>query len=239
MAGTYGDTNPHMPIASDAWPSLPPLLSRRAALRRPAIELCAVRSSAGGIRVLAHLDALRAMLPSTVALTGFADSGFYLDVDSFTHLKRFVVSDDGHNATRLLSSTCVAAFPGEKEKCLIAQRAAPFLQTPTYVWQSRYDLDQRSCEITPACAASTACVDAYAGNLSSAVHEQLLSRRWPHHGAFIDACGRHCDDGLAQPLQNPTVDAHTPLQAFALWHATRHLMHARAVWEAPGGQQAC
>jgi len=201
--------------------------------------------SAGGIHVIAHLDAMRAMLPSTVALSGFADSGFYMDVTFFTDFKRFVVSPAGHNATRLLSSTCIAAFPSATEKCLIAQRNALFLETPTFLWQSRYDLDQRSCELSSDCAASPACVDAYAQSLSSAIHTQLLARRQPRHGAFIDVCARHCDDNVRQPY-GIAVDGVTPLQAFALWHPvhaahtrTHTHTHTRTLWEASGGEARC
>jgi len=205
---------------------------------REAADVVIGGCSAGGIHVLAHLDAIRAMLPARVALSGFADSGFYMDVADFTSRKRFVVSPAGQNATSLLSPGCTAAFPAEKEKCLIAQRNAPFLQLPTFVWQSRYDLDQRSCELSPDCAASAACVDAYAHELSSAIREQLLGRRRPRHGAFIDVCARHCDDGVKWP-HTVTVDGVTPLQAFARWYASRQVAHSRTLWEAPGGEATC
>ena len=65
--------------------------------------------SAGGIRILAHLDYLRGLLPTTVSVVGFVDSGFYTDVPSFTTLKRFVTQPNGQNATRMLSSRCLAA----------------------------------------------------------------------------------------------------------------------------------
>ena len=39
--------------------------------------------SAGGIRTYAHIDALKALLPKAARVVGFADSGFYLDLDIF------------------------------------------------------------------------------------------------------------------------------------------------------------
>ena len=197
--------------------------------------------SAGGIHVLAHLDSLRNMLPSSVSVVGFADSGFYMDVLSFTKLKRFVVSPNGQNATQLLNRACLAAFPEAREKCLIAQRAVPFLHTPTFVWQSRYDVDQRSCELTPACAASRACIDAYADNLSHAIHTSIDVHNLQHHarhGAFIDACRRHCDDNVTLPL-NITVDGVTPLQAFGIWYHNHRQKSTALVWEAAGGATTC
>jgi len=197
--------------------------------------------SAGGIHVLAHLDSLRSMLPSSVSVVGFADSGFYIDVPFFTKLKRFVVSPNGQNATQLLNRACVAAFPGAMEKCLIAQRAVPFVQTPTFVWQSRYDMDQRSCELTAACAASRACIDAYASNLSRAIHAAIGAHH-PHyhawHGAFIDTCRRHCDENVTLPLA-VAVDGVTPLQAFGIWYHKHRQNSTALVWEVAGSATTC
>jgi len=195
--------------------------------------------SAGGIRVLAHLDYLRSLLPATVSVAGFADSGFYTDVPSFTNLKRFVVAPDGQNATRLLSQHCLAAHPLAAEKCLIAQHAARYLRTGTFVWQSLFDADQRSCEMNPSCAAAPACVELYAQRLSHAIHQGLLAADMhlpsPHvrHGAFIDMCDRHCDDGIALPF-NLTVDGANPLQAFARWYGAKEDNQSRTVWEVEG-----
>jgi len=202
--------------------------------------------SAGGIRTLAHIDALRAMVPSSAAVVGFADSGFYMDVPFFTDLKRFVVSPSGQNATGLLNSACLAAHH-RAEECLIAQRAVQFIRTPTFVWQSRYDADQKLCELSPACASSPQCVDAYARNLSWSIHVGLFGRHRPHHGAFIDTCERHCDDGLRLPLR-VAVSGVTPFQAFAIWHrdlqSNQHLNKTMPweqgpLWEMQGGSHQC
>ena len=194
--------------------------------------------SAGGIRILAHLDYLRGLLPATVSVVGFADSGFYTDVPSFTSLKRFVVAPNGQNATRLLSSRCLAAYPLAAEKCLIAQRAAQYLRTAVFVWQSRYDADQRSCEMSPRCAASPACVELYAHRLSHAIRRGLFAAaQHVRHGGFVDTCDRHCDDGIALPL-NLTVDGTNPWQAFAIWYGSNH-SKSRTLWEVGGTMAKC
>jgi len=194
--------------------------------------------SAGGIRVLAHLDYLRSLLPATVSVAGFADSGFYTDVPSFTNLKRFVVAPDGQNATRLLSQHCLAAHPLAAEKCLIAQHAARYLQTGAFVWQSLFDSDQRSCEMSPSCAAAPACIALYAQRLSNAIHQSLFTAAQHHplhvrHGAFIDMCNRHCDVGIALPF-SLTVDGTTMLQAFAFWYSGNDGNKSRSIWEVGG-----
>jgi hypothetical protein len=78
--------------------------------------------------------------------------------------------------------------------------------------RSRYDHDQRGCEMTPQCAASAGCINRYGANLSSTLLTQLLgmssggppppppssprSSGTGHtqglNGAFLDSCTRHC-----------------------------------------------
>lgn len=169
--------------------------------------------SAGAIRVFAHLDALRGLLPAGARVTGLPDSGFYLDTPIFTPVKRFVV--EGQRATGLLSPACKAAHAGEEEKCLVGDVVAPYLATPLFAWQSRYDLDQRTCEMNRTCALSGDCVRAYGDQLTARLHECLLGN--PVAGAFLDSCARHCNSVLAAPHDDD--GGLTPLQAFAAWYA--------------------
>ena len=186
-------------------------------------EIVVAGCSAGAIRVFAHLDALRQMLPPTARVVGFADSGFYLDRPIFTPLKRFVVLVSGHNATALLNGRCRDAHPWALEKCLVAQVSGFYLSTPLFAFQSRYDLDQRGCEMTRACAASTACISEYGANLTVAMHTWLGATARSgaaRHAAFLDGCSRHCDDSdVAKgsfPLRMHAAGT-TPLQALAKW----------------------
>jgi len=196
--------------------------------------------SAGAIRVYAHLDSLRALLPPRVTVVGFADSGFYLDVPMFTPLKRFVTAPDGQNATALLSARCLRENPRAPERCLVAEASAAYLRTPLFGFQSRYDVDQRTCEMPPSCALSAPCVEAYGTNATRAMR-RWLGASTVAHGAFMDGCSRHCDGGLrsVDPLRMQ-VDSVTPLRAFAVWRASlgraseEGVASARRVWFQPG-----
>mmetsp|Transcript_74143 Transcript_74143/g.217576 ORF Transcript_74143/g.217576 Transcript_74143/m.217576 type:complete len:379 (+) Transcript_74143:106-1242(+) len=169
--------------------------------------------SAGAIRVFAHADALRALVPSAHAnVVGLPDSGFYLDRSMFTPLKRFVVTEQ--NATELLNKRCVEDNPGAEERCLISAVVSPYLSTPLFAWQSRYDADQRQCELPPGCARDAACVRAYGEDLSAQVSRNLLANS--KNGVFLDSCDRHCA-GRKLPVDDASYM--TPLQAFAAWYA--------------------
>lgn len=169
--------------------------------------------SAGGITLFAQADSLASRLPGSPRVVAFADSGFYLDTPLYTPLKRFVVQLDGANATAVLNQECVSENPGEEERCFVGAVAATYLRTPLFAWQSRYDTDQRGCEMTPECAANTSCVEEYGQRLTWHLHTALLSN--PVHGAFVDSCNRHCA-GPALP-RDSNVGA-TPMQAFAAWY---------------------
>jgi hypothetical protein len=164
-------------------------------------------------------------------VVGFADSGFYLDTEMFTPLKAFVTSPAGQNATGMLSASCKRHNPSAPERCLVAQAAAGFLRTALFAFQSRYDLDQRTCEMSSACALSPECIEAYGRNSTSAMHTWLASSNMPH-GAFMDGCSRHCDGPTANvsPLKMHVVGGTSPLQALATWYTTRAAM-ARRVWQ--------
>lgn len=175
--------------------------------------------SAGAIRVFAHLDALRAMLPQSVRVAGFPDSGFYLDVPMFTSAKRYPVFEQ--HGVAMLNKACRLKHVGEEEKCLIGEVVAPFLETPLFAWQSRYDLDQRSCEMNATCARSGACLEDYGARFTATLQRQLLQRlpaaAGQGHGAFLDSCSRHCDSNVEHaPLDDASGE--TPLQAFAAWY---------------------
>jgi len=169
--------------------------------------------SSGGISTFAHLDALAARLPGKARVVGFADSGFYLDLPIFTPLKRFVVAAEGQNATGLLDPKCLAKNPGAEERCLIGAVIATYLTTPLFAWQSRYDTDQQSCEMSKECAGTPSCLEAYGANLTSELHRALLTN--PKHGAFLDSCSRHCQ---APALPHDDASGLTPTKAFARWY---------------------
>ena len=180
--------------------------------------------SAGAIRIFAHVDQLASRVRAVASgarVVGFADSGFYMDLDIFTPLKRFVVEPAGQNATALLAPSCKARHAGQEEKCLIASVVAASIQTPIFSWQSEYDHDQRGCEMTPQCAAEASCVNAYGRNLSSTLIAQLLGLGNQANGAFLDSCTRHCTGGgphWGAGTVGLHIDGQSPLQAFAVWH---------------------
>ena len=88
------------------------------------------------------------------------------------------------------------------------------------------------------CATLPACVDRYAQSLSHAIHHGLFAAaQGVRHGAFVDTCNRHCDDGIALPF-NLTVDSTNPWQSFAIWYGSDH-NNSRTLWEVRGTMAKC
>ncbi|CAJ1345721.1 unnamed protein product [Effrenium voratum] len=166
--------------------------------------------SAGAIHIFAHLDAMKEMAPRSAKVVGLPDSGFYMDKQIFTPLKRYVVTEQ--QATALLNQDCVKQYDGAEEKCLVGNVVAAYLQTPTFALQSRYDDDQHQCEMDEACRNSNECIQEYAANMTKAMQTYLT---YPH-GYFLDSCSRHCS------FNERPVDPQSglsQLEAFGAWYA--------------------
>ena len=185
--------------------------------------------SAGAIRIYAHLDSLRAMVPSAAKVVGLADSGFFMDVELFTPKKKFVVS--GHNGTALLNTKCLANYRGEPHKCYVGSVVSAYLDTPLFAFQSRFDTDQREGEMDEACRNSEACVSNYAASLTTKMEENLAGQ----HGYFLDSCERHCFFSYERPIGD--ASGLTPLQAFASWYDGGAAVYGQA--PVPSCKQCC
>ena len=131
-----------------------------------------------------------------------------------TPLKRFVVVPEGQNGSAMLGRACSAKHGGQLEKCLIASVSVVDIQTPVFGWQSEYDLDQRGCEMTAACAASAACVNAYGRNLTAAIRTQLCVPTFepvaPAVGPFLFFVGPTTLSAFGTPTCVPVCAARCP-----------------------------
>ena len=168
--------------------------------------------SAGAIRIFGHLDTLRDYTTAAAVssrVVGLADSGFYMDLEIFTPLKRYVVKE--MNGSHFLSARCKSDHFGVEEKCLVGSVASSYLQTPLFAFQSRFDLDQRSCEMEKWCSLSDRCIESYGRNLTRSMKRSLQHP----HGYFLDSCERHCSYHSAAPTDARGI---APLHAFAMYY---------------------
>jgi hypothetical protein len=161
--------------------------------------------SAGGLAVFYNLDHLATLLPATTRLTGFPDAGFFMDhaemsSPAHTYTELFKGSDPVWNVTGGggTNLACLAdlAPKGEGWKCLMAQYASAYIETPLYVMNSAVDAWQMgnifklSCKPEACEGADLAKMQAYSTTMQAAVAASVTTGK-PKNGAFLDNCYVH------------------------------------------------
>jgi len=169
-------------------------------------------TSAGGLAVYLNIDAIRAMLPTVPRVRGLASAGFFLAGHdaaataarprnaSFT--AQIMALAAASNSSAALDAGCVAAAAARGEApevCFFPQRSAPFIDTPVFALQSRFDTWQ--LEHIPKIATSNASgVEAYGREIAAEIAPLAdaaaggASARVPH-ALWLSSCLTH---GLAQ-----------------------------------------
>jgi hypothetical protein len=122
-------------------------------LGSPAVkQLVVTGGSAGGLSTFLHLDRIAsrmAVANPTARVVGNPVCGFFLDHgnDGYqpantTYPLRMQYIFNMQNASGSLSPACQQALAPDAWKCIMAPHAAPFVNTPWFAFQSRFDLWQ-------------------------------------------------------------------------------------------------
>ena len=173
--------------------------------------------SAGGLTVYLNIDAIASAL-APAKVRGVADAGFFLD-----HPDRngapvrttfFQWGFAAWNSSASLSPACLAAYPAQQWKCIFAPYAAPYISTPVFALNSRFDSCQlNGCELDLPTVSKgwanmspddqAAAVD-YAAAFMAAF---APFRANALNAGFIVSCLLHCEAGTAN--YNATLVANT------------------------------
>lgn len=94
------------------------------------------------------------------------------------------------NSTSGVNQDCIQAHQatGDEYLCIFAEHTAPFISTPTFALNSKYDTWQQGNVL--ANRSDPTLMNQLGANITSRLMNNLLSK--PQHGAFIDACSHHC-----------------------------------------------
>lgn len=175
--------------------------------------------SSGGVAILAGADRIRTAVRRVAPhahVYGFADSGYYLDVNTdYWTQPVFAMM----NLSGTLSSRCVSGSH-RPWSCIVAGVVAPFIMSvPIFVWQSRYDANQLDC--VNIAQSNISGVNAYGAQLLSSIRAWVSGAHSSGvpHGAFVDACLRHCGSQAGI-----VADDLSPNQAFAKWYGHPHML---------------
>jgi hypothetical protein len=149
--------------------------------------------SAGGLATYLHVDWWKQQVPATATVRGMPDSGYFLDYDSTGRVKyatdmRWVFTQQ--NCTSGVNQDCIAAHQagGDTYLCFFAEHTTPYIKTPIFPLQSRYDSWQVGNILG---TNETAAVNTY-GTLF-AQRFQAVEKN-PNNGYFFDSCYHHCGE---------------------------------------------
>jgi len=198
-------------------------------------EIIVTGCSAGGVATYMHLDQWRAAIPQHIPVHGLADAGFLLEHNTYSGAEG-VIADlrNGFtlwNATGGMHQSCVAANSANPWKCLFAVQTYPFINTPLFLVQAKYDswqiqnILQLQClqwDDVPKCnpAELKAFMD-YGASMLSALTPAINS---PKDGVWLNACTQHCqtlNNGGALAWTSLHIDNVLLRDAFANWYYKR------------------
>ena len=107
--------------------------------------------SAGGLATFLHCDRWAAAINQTTQgqtkVACVADSGFFLDAEREPRYETKMrnVFALHHSSAAGLDADCAAKYTGaEAWRCMFAQYTVPFISTPVFALQSKYDAWQSS-----------------------------------------------------------------------------------------------
>ena len=188
-------------------------------------EVALTGNSAGGLATYYHADALTALLPRA-RVWAAPDSGFFIgNVPGHASwpagLRAMVAMA---NSTAALNARCVAAKAaagGDAADCALPEVAAPFIATPLYVMNSRYDPALYSIAGGESGKNATHVNEIGALFLATAQATLLAGARGAQNAAFVGACAQHCGQWSqgSDGDFNETIGALQAIPALLQWRA--------------------
>lgn len=103
-------------------------------------------SSAGGLSTFLHLDWWKSQVSENTKIIGLPENGFFPDYDKMTFSKTMRWVFDQMNCTLGVNQKCIEFSPRQSD-CFFAEYTVPFLSTPVFVIQSRFDSWQIAVEL--------------------------------------------------------------------------------------------
>ena len=202
-----------------------------------ATEVALTGNSAGGLATYYHADALAALLPAA-RVWAAPDSGFFMaNVPTYPSWRKGLLSMVAMaNATSALNANCLAA-QANPATCAFPEVLAPFINTPLFVMNSRYD------------PALYGIAGGLSGKNATAVNElgrlfldnmaaTVLTPGRPT-AAFVSACAQHCGQ-WAQGTDGDFNVTITHLQAIPALMQWRDSGYKQQLWvNAPGDTFPC
>lgn len=177
-----------------------------------ATEIVIGGGSAGALGVYLQLDHWnRTLNPNQdKRVVGLPDCGFFQDWDNNSYHQGFVWMQSAAGMNSVVDPVCRAAHPTQPNLCLMAEHLSPYITTPLFALQAKFD----SYQIPHICGAdctTTVQKQAYGDALVAKLHATVLNRKG--NGAMVDACYHHCAG-----YNTYTVAGLTQAEAVQIWY---------------------
>ena len=168
--------------------------------------------SAGGLTSILQVDHIRDMLPPETKIVAMPDSGFFMDYEgevvNYHSFMKFAF--ENMNSREGVNKKCVDYYGlNEDWKCFFAEHTLPFVESPVFILQPKYDSWQIQ-EILGKYDATS--VQNFGNEFMRRVRDSFLT--FEKNSGFIDSCNHHCGSFW----NNLHINNMTQSQAFYLWY---------------------
>lgn len=183
--------------------------------------------SVGGVAAYNYVDYIASMFTGSTRVVGMPDSGFFLPknyapCDYLTQMEYIYYN---FSTKYSLQQSCIAEERGAPWLCQTAQYMIPYIKTPIYALQSRYDssnYDYILCDNT-----NQSAVYEFSNLLAAAFEGTGITDPDNVNGAFLDNCPHHYyvynlsvpEPQVFQPWTDlVSTDGYSQSQAFLGWY---------------------
>ena len=189
-----------------------------------ASELLFGGCSAGGLTVYIHADYIASRMPKTVKTVALADAMFSIDTPdvhgAFSAPERFSWIFTGMNCSASVDQACLVANPNGTA-CMFGANTAPFVKTPLFVLNSKFDTWQAGGIIGAGkCGSKISTCPAPIQTFWKAYGMRMVEtlKALPaQHGGFLSNCQAHCQAGSGA-WHDVFIDGTAMGDAFVGWY---------------------
>ena len=176
-----------------------------------ATEIVIGGGSAGALGVYLQADYWLAQLDPKhdKKVAAVPDCGFFQDWKNNSFHQGFAWMHSEAGMQSAVDPRCAAAHPTAPNLCLMAEHAAPFISTPLFALQAKFDSWQKG-NVCGADCATTAGEQAFGDALVAKLRATVLAKKG--NGAFVDSCLHHC--GGSDTYRNDNL---TQARALQTW----------------------
>eukprot|EP00931_Biecheleriopsis_adriatica_P013651 TRINITY_DN11510_c0_g1_i3.p1 TRINITY_DN11510_c0_g1~~TRINITY_DN11510_c0_g1_i3.p1 ORF type:complete len:451 (+),score=78.31 TRINITY_DN11510_c0_g1_i3:71-1423(+) len=220
-------------------------------------DLLAKGCSAGGLGIWLNLDHIADRMPSSLAVKGLPECGYFMELPSYTGSRKW--PDNFKNVAKMqnvigqMNKECLQAHASDSWHCMYPQNAASYVKTPHFVINSVYDAFQMQyfLDLPTDCVKHNRCSPQQRKAADTLRSEMIASIKKTSEksgaGYFLYNCVTHCwqmnRNDRWKTLADHTGHDHfsgSLRQAFTAWYKTGKLVRSTGAAKlGPNSERSC